>query len=140
MTDTTTKGAMITSPATTLGERGRPNLRDPARTGSDVGPASGGTWARDVLLIVMASGHLPRARIDQHVHHIGEKVGEQHHQGDDHEDPLNEGVIELAERVVEVVADTGVVENDLDEALAGDHQADGNCEVGDDGQERVARG
>src|SRR2546422_9737336 len=115
MMDTTTKGAMITSPAITVGERGKPNIRDCASTGSGVGPASGGTWVRDVLLIVIASRHLPCPRIDQHVDHVGEQVGDEHDQGDDDENPLHQRVIELPERVVEVVADPGIVENDLDQ-------------------------
>src|SRR6202049_1161506 len=120
MMDTTTKGARITSPPITLGERGRLRIRDLAATGWSEDPASGGTWAKVVLLIVIVSSHLPRPRIDQHVDHVRQQVGDQHHQGDDHEDPLHQGVVELPEGVVEVEADPWVVENDFDQDRAGD--------------------
>src|ERR1700730_15511514 len=66
MIETTTKGARITSPAITLRERGRLNMGDRVRPSFGAGPASRGTWVRDVLLIVIASGHLPGPRVDQH--------------------------------------------------------------------------
>src|ERR1700730_6342654 len=97
MTATTTKGATITSPAITLGERGRPSVR----AGERSVPTNGGTGARDVLLVVIASRHLPRARIDQHIDDVGEQIGDEHHQGDDDKDPLHEAVVELAKGVVE---------------------------------------
>ncbi len=73
-----------------------------------------------------------------HVDHICQEVGGQHHQGDDHEDPLHQRVVQLPEGVEEMEADPGIVEDDLNQDLAGDHKADRDREVGDDGQERVA--
>src|SRR4029077_1606230 len=85
------------------------------------------------------SGRLPGPRIDQDVDDVREKIRTKHDQGDDHEDPLHQRVIELTQGVIEVEADPWVVEYDLDQDLAGDHQADGDGEVRDHWQQRVAR-
>src|SRR6267378_6177404 len=101
MTATMENTTTITSPATIFGERGRRRIRVLWKIGSGVGPAAGG-MASVVLSIVICSGHLARSRIDQHVDHVGQEVGGQHQQGDDHEDALHQGVVELSERVEQV--------------------------------------
>src|ERR1700737_3795410 len=118
------KNPRMTSPAITLGERGRRRLRVRRKTSSVPGPATGGIPVSDVLLIVILSGQLPSTRIDQDVDHVRQEVEGQYHKGDDHENPLDQRVVEFAEGVVKVEADSGIVEDDLNQDLAGDDEAD----------------
>src|SRR6266550_879391 len=105
MSATTTKTDRIASPAITFGDRGRRRAPDLWTAGSCPGSARGGTSLSGGLATVIASCRLPCPWVDQHVDHVREEVGGQHHQGDDHEDALHQGVVELAQGVVEVVAD-----------------------------------
>src|SRR6266851_4990750 len=114
MTAITPKTAMITSPTSTFGERGRRRIRVRWKIGCALGPAPGLVEINVVLSIVI-SGHLPRARIDQQV-------------------------VELAQRVEKVEADPWIVEDDLNQDLAGHEKADRDREVGDDRQQCVACG
>src|SRR6202165_5713610 len=120
MTEMTAKTAMMTSPVTTLGERGMRTIRSRWNVGG--GPATGGC-ASVVLSIVISSGHLPRPRVDHHVDDVSDQVGRQHNQGDDHEDALDQRVVELRQRIKQVKADAGIVEDDLGEDLAADDKA-----------------
>src|SRR5712691_3056472 len=94
----TPKTAMITSPTSTFGERGRRRIRVRWKIGCALGPGPG-LVAINVVLSSVMSSHLPRARIDQHVDDVREQVGRQHDERDDDEDPLHQRVIELAQRV-----------------------------------------
>src|SRR5258706_15301491 len=137
MTAITPKTAMITSPTSTFGERGRRRIRVRWKIGCALGPGPG-LVAINVVLSSVISGHLPRARIDQHIDDVGKQVGRQHDQGDDDEDPLHQRVVEFAQRVEEMKTDPWIVEDDLNQDLAGDEKADRDSEVGDDRQQRVA--
>src|SRR5260370_4685957 len=101
MTAITPKKAMITSPTSTFGERGRRRIRVRWKIGCVLGPAPGLVESNVVLSIVISS-YLPRTRIDQHVDDVGKQVGRQHDEGDDDEDPLHQRVVALAQRVEEV--------------------------------------
>src|SRR5713226_6397164 len=131
MTAITPNTAMITSPTSTFGERGRRRIRVRWKIGCVPGPGPG-LVAINVVLSSVISGHLPRARIDKHVDDVRKEIGRQHDQRDDDEDPLHQRVVELAQCVEEVEADAWIVEDDLNQDLAGDEKADRNREVGDD--------
>src|ERR1039458_2288565 len=109
MMATTTKTASITRPMITLGPCGRRSAR--GRPGSPSGSPSGrgapppATAAMSVVFWAISSSRLPRPGVDEHADDIRQEVGGQHHQGDDHEDPLHQAVIELAQGLVEVVSD-----------------------------------
>src|SRR6266852_6434438 len=139
MTAITPKTAMITSPTSTFGERGSRRIRVRWKIGCALGPAPGLVEISVVLSIVISS-HLPRARIDQHVDDVRQQVGRQYDERDDDEDPLHQRVVELAQRVEKVKADPWIVEDDLNQDLAGDEKADRNREVGDDRQQCIAGG
>ena len=100
----------ITSPAITFGERGRRSIRAVGAAADLVEAGS----VRMVVLMVIRSRVLSSPRIDQHVDDIREEVRCEHDQRDHHEDPLHQRVVECPERAVKVVADTRVVEDNLD--------------------------
>src|SRR5215470_19439448 len=120
----------MTSPTITFGERG-----SSPRSHVTPEPVAGGSGAavvpaRVVTSVVTWSGLLPSARIDQDVDPVRDEVREQHHQGDDHEDALDQRVVVAEHGLEQQVADSGVAEDDLDEKLAGDDEADRESEVG----------
>src|SRR5207302_3391138 len=115
-------------PAMTLGERGRRRNWARWRTTGCGGAGGGASSVRGVALMVIASSRLPCPGIDEDVDHVRQEVEGEDDQRDDHEDPLDQGVVELAEGVVEVEADPGIVEDDLDQDLAGDDQAQSDRE------------
>src|SRR5215472_13923914 len=129
MTASAAKIARMTSPAITFGELGSRvrNQEAPARTGAGSGVAV--VPASLVTSVVMRSGLLSSAGVDQDVDPVRDEVREQHHQGDDHEDALDQRVVIAEHRLEQEVADAGVAEDDLDEQLAGDHQADGSAKL-----------
>src|SRR5262245_54938483 len=111
----------ITSPATTFGERGS-SVRShdaPARAGAGSGAAV--VPASLVTSVVIRSGLLSSAGVDQDVDPVRDEVREQHHQGDDHEDALDQRVVVAEHGLEQEVADARVAEDDLHQQLAGDH-------------------
>src|SRR5262252_7922667 len=136
---TRAKTPRMISPAITFGERG-----SSARSHEATDPATGGSGAavvpaRVLTSVVTWSRLLPSAGVDQDVDPVRDEIREQHDQGDDHEDALYQRVVVAQHRLEQQVADARIAEDDLDEQLAGDDEADGEGEVGDGGQERVAR-
>src|SRR5215831_5407252 len=129
------KIARMTSPAITLGERGSRvrNHEAPARAGA--GPGVAVVPASLVTSVVIRSGLLPSAGVDQDVDPVRDEVREQHHQGDDHEDALDQRVVVAEHGLEQQVAHARVAEYDLHEQLAGDDEADCESEVGDGWQE-----
>src|SRR5436190_21047675 len=83
---------------------------------------------------------LPHPWVERHIDRVRDEVRGQHDQGDHDEYPLHPGVVDLAQRVVQVEADARVGEDDLDQDLRADDEADGDGAVGEAWEERVAHG
>src|SRR5260370_10792884 len=104
MTGITPNTAMITSPTSTFGERGRRRIRVRWKIGCVPGPGPG-LVAINVVLSSVISGHLPRTRIDTHVDDVRKEICSQHDQLDNDEDTLHQHVVELAHCIEEVNTD-----------------------------------
>src|SRR5258706_5062526 len=90
---------VITAPATTFGDRGRRRIPARRMTGGK-GAIVPGPLVSTVLPMVIGSGHLPGSRVDEHVRDVREQIRREDDECDDHEDALDQRVVELAERVV----------------------------------------
>src|SRR2546428_2417270 len=80
---------------------------------------------------------IAHARVEDAVQHVDEQVGEDHDDGDEHHEVLDDGIIAPENRLDQEPGDAGQVEDRLGDHQTADEERELDAADGDHGQQRV---
>src|SRR5436853_4383358 len=78
------------------------------------------------------------ARVETAVEQVRQQIGDDNGRGDDQEDALHDRIVALVNGAPQDEADALILEQRLDQNGAADDEAGGDCQLGKQGQHRVA--